>query len=144
MSVVVTKPESSSDFWTGILLHLSLDTLRSAGLGRCCAGEDRGRPDHPCGTLASSGKTINAINILIAPLWLYRVEVSVPTRTAWEDLWLLQHGPFLALNPLWVVARPAGNVVDKTIWAELLSQPAVSASLPEFVALHGVFYSVFA
>ena len=82
-------PESTSDYWADIFLDLSLDALWSSRLSRRCAGKDGWSPDHACRALASSGETIYAIHVLIALLWLRRVEVSIPTRTPWEHLWLL-------------------------------------------------------
>ena len=137
-------PKSASDYWAGIFLDLSLDALRSSRLSRSRAGKDGWRPDHACRAFAGSGETIYAIHVLIAPLWLRRVEVSIPTRTPWEHLWLLKQCPLLALNPLWMVARLARNVIHKSIRAQLFCQSTVSSALMELVTLNGVLNRVFA
>merc|ERR1712223_1793707 len=140
--VVVAEPETG--FGTGELSDHCCLALWSFGLGRCGTGKDGWTPNNSSAALSWGWVAVHARCVLVALLWLLRMEVAVLPWAAWRGFGLLQFGPVLALDPLRVVARLARNIVHKAILAKSRRQLAVGSALVELVALERVFNRVLA
>merc|ERR1712223_1005260 len=139
-SVVIAEPESG--FGTGELSDHCCLALWSLGLGRCGTGQDSWTPNNSGTALSRGWVAVHARCVLVALLWLLRMEVAVLPWAAWRGFGLLQFSPVLALDPLRVVAGLARNIVHKAVLAKSRRQLAVSSALVEFVALERVLNRV--